>query len=390
MKQTWIADLEVYPNFFFWGVKDFKGQTIKTYEISERMDQRDELYEDMMLFDGYLVTFNGLHYDEVLIKKLIKDYDKLISMEVPDFLRTMKKFSDMVIQSEDVPSYFDEIKWYKWYNKVSWTSIDLFCYWSKMLRISKKLSLKSLAIQLNHDEIQELPYHHTQVLTPSEMDEIIRYNTRNDLGVTEKLFNKMKEDILLRAYIEEEYELPAWSYDAPKVAAELLIQDYCKQTFDHDEHEDLNSYLRDFKSQRYNPYTGLIKDIMGDFEVDFELPIFQEFKNRAYNSDRTYSDEFNLIHEASGTRVKMSYGVGGAHAQNSDEYYKEDDEWEIVTSDYASLYPNIIINWKCIRFIETLMKYISVKSERLEAKRNGEKTKDKLFKLILNSIGLLH
>ena len=43
--------------------------------------------------------------------------------------------------------------------KTGWTSIDLMCYWSRGLRIQKTiLSLKALAIQLNYDEIQELPF----------------------------------------------------------------------------------------------------------------------------------------------------------------------------------------------------------------------------------------
>lgn len=379
-----IIDLEVYPNYYLAGIRDFKEKTTFTFEVNDKKDERQELYEYLINYDGYLVGFNTLHYDEVLLKYFMKDYKRLSQLDVDDFLLDMKEFSDKVIRCEDVPAYFDEIKWYKWYKDYQWTSIDLYCYWSKMLRLSKKISLKSLAIQLNHGHIQELPYHHTQHLSHEEMEEVYRYNTENDLMITEKLFVKMKEDILLRRYIEKEYQIPCYSMDAPKIAGELLIKDYCEQTLDSSGYEDLDEYVREFKKQRYSFYGGKVRDIMGDFKVNFVIPEFKSLYERMMDSDRSFSDEFPLIHEPSKTRIMCSYGVGGAHSIQNNEYYKSDD-YQIVTSDYASLYPNIIINWKCIRFPETLEKYRNVKSDRLVAKKEGDKTKDKLLKLILNS-----
>jgi len=55
-----------------------------------------------------------------------------------------------------------------------------------MLRKSKKISLKALGIQLNHEEIQELPYHPDTILEYDEMIELQRYNNDNDLGILEK------------------------------------------------------------------------------------------------------------------------------------------------------------------------------------------------------------
>ncbi len=384
-----IIDIEVYGNLFLLGVKDFKEKKVFTFEVSERIDQREALYEYLMTYDGYFISFNGLYYDEVVLKYFIKDYEKLKVLSVDKFLKNIKNFSNHTIASSEVPSSFEVIKWYKWYKKVNWTSIDLYCYWSKMLRMSKKISLKSLAIQLNHDHIQELPYEHTKILTLGEIEEVVKYNTNNDLVITEKLFVKMKEEVLLRRYIEKEYDLPCYSMDAPKIASELLIKDYCEQTYDPSEFNTIEDYVRDFKSRRYEPYSGIIRDIMGDFKVEFEIPQFQEFYERIMSGDRTFSDEFILIHEPSQTKVICSFGIGGAHSLQTNEYFVS-NKYQIITSDYASLYPNIIINWKCIRFPETLQKYIGVKVDRLVAKKEKNKTKDKLLKLILNSLsGLL-
>lgn len=332
--QTWIVDIENFNNLFFVGIKDFKNQTITNYEVSERRDDRQPLYEALAKFDGYLVTFNGLHYDEVVLKYFLKEYDKLKKLSVEKFLKEIKNISNHTIDSDKYPTSFDKIKWYKWYKGTNWTSIDLLCYWSKMLRLSKKISLKSLAVQLNHDEIQELPYLHDKLLTADEIEEVVRYNNRNDLGVTEKLFVKMKEDILLRNYIEKEYGLPCYSYDAPKIAGELLIKDYCEQTYNDQEHERLEEYIREFKKQRFDPYTGKIQDIMGNFKVDFKLPQFQKVYEEMMNSDRSVSFIIPFIHEPSDTRIKMSYGQGGKHSLQENEYYTSED-YQIVTSDFA-------------------------------------------------------
>jgi len=394
-KASWIYDLEVFPNMFYCGVKDFKTKEYHTWEVSDRRDDRESLYQTFSTYDGYLMAFNSLHYDDVVMKYIIKEWSRLKSLSVKEFLKKIKTFSDAIIKDDH-----DTIKWYKWFKGINWTSIDLFSYWSKMLRLSKKLSLKSLAIQINWGHIQELPYDPETILTHSQMDDIIRYNLDNDLGIVEHLALKMKPEILLRKFITDEFNLNAWSLDAPKIAGELLIMSYVDQTFEKKypdvseedmEHEVLyRDHSRAFRQTKHSPYYGKIKDVMGDFKVDFILPEFQALQERMFESTREFKDEFSLVHEGSKTAMKMSYGIGGFHNLMENKIYRSNEEEVIMTSDYASLYPNIIINWECIRYAEVMQKYKDVKEERLIAKKNKEKNKDALYKLILNSLsGLL-
>lgn len=60
MKNTWIVDIEVYPNAYFCGVKDYKNNKIYTFEISEWVDERKEFYNVFSKYDGYLISFNGV------------------------------------------------------------------------------------------------------------------------------------------------------------------------------------------------------------------------------------------------------------------------------------------------------------------------------------------
>ncbi len=88
----------------------------------------------------------------------------------------------------------------------------------------------------------------------------------------------------------------------------------------------------------------------------------------------------------------ISYGSGGIHSVNKEERYVSDENSTIYTSDVASLYPNLLINYKFIRpeLYIVLDEYASIKEQRIQAKKNKDKKKDALFKLILNALtGLL-
>ena len=73
VKGTWLCDIEVYPDLFFVGIKDFKNKKVFSYEVSERKDERDKLFKDLTSFSGFFVSFNGLHYDEVVLLYFIKN-----------------------------------------------------------------------------------------------------------------------------------------------------------------------------------------------------------------------------------------------------------------------------------------------------------------------------
>lgn len=101
------------------------------------------------------------------------------------------------------------------------------------------------------------------------------------------------------------------------------------------------------------------------------------------NALNEFSEEIVLI--KNNTTLKLTYGKGGLHSVNKNECYFENDDNCIITSDVASLYPNLIINYRLLRQPEVLDLYTKVKADRIEAKKNNDKSKDALLKLILNS-----
>lgn len=364
MKQ--LYDIETYPNFFCVALEDLDTYEKIFFEISEERDDRELIYKWFSTYSGFLLSFNGLHYDNIVIKFILHDWNKLKNLSREAFNLKLKKISDAIINDD-----YESIKWYK-YHKVNWTDVDLFCYWAKMVRISKKISLKGLAIQLNYPTVQELPFNPELSLKIENLPILRHYNSVHDIGILRLLEKEMRGDIELRGQIKKDFKLDCFSWDAIKIASEALLDDYCKD-------EELKREIRKTKHQKNTIH---FNEILSDIKPNFKLPIFQDFYKRLLEQKDTFSEELVVIE--GNTTLKISYGIGGVHSVNNNEIYKETDTHSVITSDVASLYPTNIINYKLIRYPEVLNKYSSIKDERIIAKKNKEKGKDTFFKLILN------
>jgi len=369
-----LYDIEVYKNFFCVGIKDYVTKEILFYEISEEKNDLDLIYNYFINYRGFLISFNGIHYDNMIIKYFMSKYKDYKNLNWSNITIDLKYFSDKLIN--DV--YDDEIKQIK-YVQLYWTDIDLFLYWSKMLRISKKISLKSLGIQLGYHTVQELPFKPETILKLDDLPKLRYYNYTHDLGILELLIEKMEDDIKLRGNILKDYGLNCWSWDAPKIASEALLKDYCKIT---------NKSIKEVRNYKFEKPTMLLGNLLKGFNPDFKLPVFQKLLNDISQSINSFSEE--IIVNINNTSIKLTYGIGGLHSVNENEQYYSDENIQVKTSDIASLYPNLIINYKCIRFPEVLQQYLNVKTERIIAKKSKNKAKDTFLKLILNSTsGLL-
>jgi hypothetical protein len=364
-----LYDIEVYKNYFCVGIKNYLTKEIKFYEISEEKNDVTKIYEWFKNFNGFLISFNGIHYDNMVIKYFILNYEKYKDLQYNEITEDLKYFSDKIIN--DI--YDDEIKQIK-YTKVQWIDIDLFLYWSKMLRMSKKISLKSLGIQLGYPTVQELPFKPDTLLQLKDLPKLRHYNTVHDLGILELLCKEMESEISLRANISEQYNLDCWSWDAPKIASEALLQDYCKLT-----RQNIYS-VRKLKFERPTLY---LNDCLKGFDPGFKLPVFKKLWNDVLNSVNGFNE--TILVTENNTNLRLSFGIGGLHSVNENESYKTNPDLQVITSDIASLYPTLMINYGCLRFPEVLNRYKEVKTERLLAKKNKDKVKDKFLKLILNS-----
>jgi len=366
-----LYDIEIYQNFFCVGIKNYDTKEIIFYEISEEKDDRKAIYDFFMTFTGFLISFNGIHYDNMIIKYYLKNYEDYEYLHWINITSDLKWFSNKIIDNSTNDNEINKIK----YLKTGWIDIDLFLYWSRGIRISKKISLKALGVQLGYPVIQELPYKHDAILKREELPVLRYYNYTHDLGILEMLTDAQQPEILLRHNIVKDYNLDCWSWDAPKIASEALLTEYCKTT---------NKITHEVRKYHYTKPDFYLRDVLVGFDPAFKLKLFQDLFEDIKKSKNSYSRDF-LVTQGN-TNIILTFGNGGLHSINENEQYYSNDTHKVMTSDVESLYPNFIINFKCIRFLEVLNQYIDIKVERIIAKKNKEKVKDKFFKLILNGI----
>jgi hypothetical protein len=374
-----LYDIECYYNFFCVGIKDFITKEITFYEISEERNDIHKIYNWFKNYNGFLISFNGIHYDNMIIKYLLDNYKIYKDRDFLDITNDLKLFSNKVIEGD-----FDEqIKYYKYF-KVNWIDIDLFLYWSKSLRLSKQLSLKSLGIQLGYHTVQELPFKPDYILLKEDLPKLRYYNYTHDLGILNLLTSKMEEDIKLRAYIKEEYSLSCWSMDAPKIASEYLLEYYCSKTYNGT--IPYWQYKKKIRDNRYEPKPWIIGDYLP--QVNFKTKFFQDIYNqiKLSSSNKPYS-ALIPFNQQSGHALMLSISQGGIHSENDNQIYKETETHYLIDADIAGLYPTLFRKYKFLRkeLHLILEKYVDMIDDRIVAKRAGDKKKDIFLKLCNNA-----
>lgn len=377
-----LYDIEVFPNYFCVGLKNYITKEITLYEISEERNDIEKIISFFKHYKGFLISFNGIHYDNMLIKYIIENKFLFKNSDYLTICRTIKEVSDEVINSEE---YSERIKTLK-YKKVPWIDIDLFLYWSKGLRISKQISLKGLGIQLGYPVVQELPFKPDTILKKEDLPILRTYNSIHDLGILELLLDKMNEDVILRDYVRKEYGLECWSMDAPKIASEYLLDVFCRKTYNPTKNGEYWKYKQDIRNYRYIPYTWRVGDYLP--KVNFKTPFFQKIYDDICNSTNVnpYSDTFLFSHR-NGDEIAITISQGGIHSVNNGQVFKSDENNALLDADITSLYPTLFRKHKFLRkeLQVVLDKYLEVIDDRIEAKRSGDKRKDTFLKLILNS-----
>jgi len=391
MKNIKIYDIESYYNFFCLGIKDYETKQNGLWEISEEKNDIDAINNYFSKFNGFLISVNGIHYDNIVLKTLLKDYNYLKDKDYLFICGHLKKISDCIINDD-----YESIKEYKWY-KTGWTDIDLFCYWSKMLRISKKISLKSLAVQLNYPVIQELPFPPDIYLKKEDLPKLRHYNLVHDLGITELLYEKMKPSVNQRtdAIIKFGFGNEIYSWDGVKLGLNILLKEYCNEN---------NISQRSIQDLRTPfPNKGIqIKDIIlpsikfNETPVNYRVTV--ENKKQIINCNSFYSLFEHLKTRTVHSTTELNYSVlykgvkydiksGGLHSWHENDLVRPDlTKFIMRDKDVSSYYPTLGSEYSFVPVhLPGMGKLIKkLKTLRLKYKSEGNKKDAELYKLALN------
>lgn len=376
--KTYCMDIETYKELVLYCFLDFYSDECIIFEVSKNKNELKDIYDFIKNQQLRIITFNGIHFDSVITNYIITEHNKLSKLSSLDFCSEIYRASQVIINSDNNQNEFYKYKYHKLYEE-----IDVFLLVSKGLRISKKLSLKFYAYNLDMD-IMEMPVYHGKVgLTDTDIN-LVRKYVRQDVNVTKELALKKREEINLRFWIRKEYGLDCLSWDAPKIASELLLDSFCKKTLPSGIR--LYDYKKQIRDRRYNKPSQIR---LGDFipKIQFKTKQFQDLYNRICNSYNTFNEEI-IVKNPNNTFIKITLGVGGIHSKNDCEKHLTTLESITYTQDIGSMYPTNIENYSYVSpELGSVMLdiYSDIKTQRFQAKKDKDKVKDTFLKLILNS-----
>lgn len=374
-KTCFVYDVEVFPNFFSVAIKNTESGNKVFYQISEIRNDMPDIVKLFLNKNIYFCGYNTTHYDKPVISYIVINFKRLILLPYWEITRELKDFSNKIIESQTSASWST----YKYANL--YEDLDLLTMrWSQKLRPS----LKALQVTMEYHNVEEYSGDFMSFLPKDEIENVKLYNF-NDVDSSEELLNRSKKDIELRIGIQDTLGVNVMNQDGVNLGVEVIkasyLRDTGKQWFQ----------IKDLRS----PCSELdLKDILFDF-ISFELPEFQKLHSELLETHLVLDDE---LKEATNDRWKktvyyngleITYSLGGIHTRNDPEIFKTDNEWVILDSDCASMYPSAIINFGLYpRHLgpEFLTTYKRIREDRIKAKREGNDIVNQTYKLALNGI----
>lgn len=386
-KTVFVYDIEVFQNIFHCSAINTETKEIHKFEISPRKNQLSELIlffkqvnSPVSWNDNYTTNcsidsdkifcgYNNLHYDNPVINYII-EYEHVLA-EKPVLVITNSIFN----LSREITNSDENIeKWKRWKYQVWFDSFDILTMlYSNKLRVG----LKEIQVTMQYKNVQEFVCDWSKPLPIEDFDSMIDYNI-NDIESTSALLDRCKKDIDLRLAIEDEYGVKVLSKDGVNIGMKILTHKYLEKT-------GLTWWdIKDLRSpQAYIP----LKDVILPF-IKYDSPILKsvldEMKTQVVSPGRK-GYEKNFVFGG----LRYTVGVGGIHSKNDPEIIIPAEDEMLIDIDVASLYPSMLIEYGFYpkhlgpEFLEV---YSQIRSERIEAKHNGDKIKDSTLKLALNGL----
>lgn len=370
-----VYDVEIFPNCFHCCVKNTETGQLYKFEISERRNQLTDVVDFFHLqpIEDYFRMFcgyNNHHYDDVIINYMIDYRDKLAGLPYWRICQSLFNLSSTIVGDEEGSR--EKVK--RWKYAHYFKSMDLLTMqFSQKLRVG----LKTMQVTMHYKNVYEYEGDFDSPIFNKDIDQMISYNI-NDVESTEELLNRLKDQIELRLFIEQEHGIDCLSMDSVKMAETFLLEKYSERSGIP------KNVIKEMRSPMdYIP----LKDVILPF-IKYKNPKLQDVledmkKQIVYSKERkSYEKKFVL------SNVVYSVGVGGIHSIHTPQIFLPKDDEHIGHADVTSEYPSLLIKYKWgPRHLGKLFCDIfsEIYDERVEAKRTGQKVKNLFLKIVLNS-----
>lgn len=362
-----VMDIETYRNFFC---------------VTFYCPRRDKSFPFVLTPDGpplnidkiravmrknCVVTFNGAKYDIPML------YYALTGATNDQ----LKDASDFIITQRVMPWVFAKEMGFRIPDT---NHIDIFEVAPGMV------GLKLYGARKHCPRLQDLPYAIDTILTPEQMDEILRYNI-NDLHVTYALYLSLIEQIRLRETMRPMAGVDLRSKKDAQIAAAVIKNKYTERTGS----EPSKSPVRPGTKFKYDAPDLLI------YRTDEMQAVLADVLTATFVVPPD-GKKLMLPPALEGRDVHIGdgvyrMGIGGLHSQESNTSHVADEDTLVVDRDFESFYPNMMLNFKWYprHLGEEVLDILSgIVKTRLTAKAEGDMVVSNSLKIVVNSFFGLH
>ena len=333
-----IYDIETMQEMFLVGVYEPDTDLYFEFEISEGHNEIDSFVRFMETHnEHYWVGYNNIRFDSQVVEWIYKNHEQWHELPALEICaKIAQKAADVIHDANyDVfPEYRE--------HELSFKQLDVF----KINHYDNKnrmVSLKRLEFEMDYENIEEMPIHHTKIDMTEQERALTREYCKNDVMATYEFYKITTGDtnhplyrgnnqIELRQDILEEFGIPCLNYSDSKIGDEMIKKYYMQE-----------------KGIEYNelPRKGFfrktidVKNCIASY-VDFETDQLFMFLKKIKKMKMGMLDDFQEDIVFYGNTY--TFAKGGLHSVNKPKIFEADDTYEIIDWDVSSYYPAIIIN----------------------------------------------
>lgn len=203
-----VWDIETYSNVFTFTARTFYGAHIQTWVISKYRNDAKSLHEFLnwcRVNKIPMIGFNNVKFDHAVIHHW---------------------FADPSMSAEEIYAYAqrvisdDKTLQRIWPDNRLAPQIDLYLL-NHFDNKNKATSLKALQIAMRMENVVDAPYHHSQFLTESQMQEVIGYN-QHDVNSTLMFGHLCMEAIEFRISMIPQLGLDVLNFNDTKIGEKLV------------------------------------------------------------------------------------------------------------------------------------------------------------------------
>jgi hypothetical protein len=377
-----IYDIETMKEYFL-VVALIPGEPYRVFEVNKNKNNLDAFISFTEQYkDYYWVGYNNIRFDSQVVEWVIRNceyWHELFNLEIT--AKIAQKAADVIDDANhDVfPEYRE--------SDLTLKQLDLFKV-HHFDNKNRRVSLKRLEFEMDLENIEEMPIHHSKENMTTEDIELTKEYCYNDvwatyqfylvtIGETDHPLYKGENRIELRQDIEAEFGIPCLNYSDSKIGDEMIKKYYCEQK---------RIDYQQLPKKGYFRKSIAVKNCIAPY-VEFQTAELQAFLKKIKKLNLGLQDDFK--EELHFYNNVYSFMKGGLHTENSPKIFEADDEYEIIDWDVSSYYPAIIINNGRYPYHlgpEFLRGYQEMFNKRLELKPLAKK--DKKIKGIVGALKL--